>query len=879
MPPEPHTNGAAGNNDELVMSLVEQALSQPEADREKWVRAACGGDAVLIAAVWRYVEWDERMKGFLLRPIYSLMAEELELEPGETLENRFRIVRKVAAGGMGVVYEAWDEKLQRRIAIKCARAGFNARLPPEVRHASEINHPNVCKTWEIHTASGPGGDFDFFTMEFIEGKTLAECLRNGPLPDNEALSIANQLCAGLAEAHHHRVIHGDLKSNNILIAREADGVRAVITDFGLARPWTAQPPDVPFHSGGGTPDYMAPELLAGKKPSVTSDIYALGVILHEIAAGKKPLLTAAPVKKSLNHRWGRIIARCLEPEPPRRCANVSEVAEALVPFPWFRWLAIAAAVLIASGAGALGYRTVGVSREVIRLAVLPFASAPETRSLSDGLLQDTADRLRRVRDDGRKLTVIPMRDAMQYKVGRPEEAVARLGATHILTGSVSRNNGRITVHALLSDAKSRLQLKEWDAEYQDNELRNMPIALAGIVTGTLRLPPLATTATVGSAAYPDFAAGVGLLDRDNPDAALPLLLRAVSVDSASPLTWARLAEAHAREYSLTLASSSLDKAKTALHEAQARNPDLALVWVVSGRINEFQGRYEAAESDLRRALEIDPRDRDAWRRLGRVYKQNDRFAESVVAFRRAIEVQPDYFLNYQDLCSVDGEQAIYDEAVQQCGKVVQLAPDLGYAHFAMAVALFRHGDYAEADSEFLRAISLDPASATTIFTRAFTLTSQGRIQESIPLFHRAIGIGPVTHLLYSDLGTAYRLAGLPVEAKKAYSSGLELAEKAIEANPRNAVTKAQLAYICAQLGERGRANSEAIQARQLAPASVEVVWWLIQAREALGERDEALALLQNLPDDALRRLNREVDLADFRRSSRFQQLMTSHHIQ
>ncbi|HME06244.1 MAG TPA: tetratricopeptide repeat protein, partial [Bryobacteraceae bacterium] len=445
------------------------------------------------------------------------------------------------------------------------------------------------------------------------------------------------------------------------------------------------------------------------------------------------------------------------------------------------------------------------------------------------------------------------------------------------------------IHASLTDARSGLQLKEWDAEYQANELRSMPVALAGIVTGTMRLPPLVTTATVNAAAYPDFAAGVGLLQRDAAgiglmqsdvvDAAIPLLTRAVAADPDSPLTHARLAEALARKYSLTLDSSQLDQARTALYQAQRRDPDLALVWVVSGRINEFQGRYVEAESDLKRALEIDPRDGDAWRRLGMVYREDNRFEGSMVSFQKAIEVQPDYFLNYEDLCGVQRYQAKYAEAVQQCRKVVELAPDLAEAHVALAISLFCHGNYAEADLEFLRARELDPKSANAIFVQAFALTSRGRAAEAIPLILRAIEIGPASHLMYSALGTAYRLAGKPNLAKKAYNSGLDLAEKALQKNPRDTIRKAQLAYLCAQVGQRDRAASEAAQAWQIAPASVEVGWWLVQTWDALGERDQALDILQHLPNDAFRRLNREADLADFRRSSRFLQLMALRHIQ
>ncbi len=181
----------------------------------------------------------------------SAAAPEHPFEPGELLDGRFRIVREVARGGMGIVYEAVDEKLDRRIAVKCAKAGFRKRLPPEVRNASEISHPNVCKIFEIHTVPTAQGDIDFITMEFLDGETLAERLRRGPLPQEEARMIARQLAAGLAEAHRNQVIHGDLKSNNIILTATADGApRAVITDFGLARRPAALPATAPVGNKG-----------------------------------------------------------------------------------------------------------------------------------------------------------------------------------------------------------------------------------------------------------------------------------------------------------------------------------------------------------------------------------------------------------------------------------------------------------------------------------------------------------------------------------------------------------------------------------------------------------------------------------------------------
>lgn len=182
-------------DDDVVMSLVESALARPAEEREAYLESACAGDPELRQRVSDYVHWELRMNGFLLEPFHAPDAVEHPFEPGELLDQRFRIVREVARGGMGVVYEATDQKLERRVALKCAMAGFGQRLPPEVRHATAISHPNVCKTFEIHTADTRFGKIDFLTMEFLDGETLAERLARGPVPEEEAATIVRQLCA------------------------------------------------------------------------------------------------------------------------------------------------------------------------------------------------------------------------------------------------------------------------------------------------------------------------------------------------------------------------------------------------------------------------------------------------------------------------------------------------------------------------------------------------------------------------------------------------------------------------------------------------------------------------------------------------------------
>jgi eukaryotic-like serine/threonine-protein kinase len=877
-------------DDDLVMSLVELALDQPEPERRAFLQRACAGDPELFNQAWEYVQWETRMRGFLLDPLFPPPLNEHPFEPGELLDGRFRILREVAQGGMGVVYEAMDERLDRRIAIKCGKTGFRKRLPPEVRNAREISHPNVCKIFEIHTASTRDGDLDFLSMEFLEGETLAERLRRGGLTEPEARVIARQLCEGLAEAHRNQVIHGDLKSNNIILTVSPDGAtRAVITDFGMARRPESSQRTMQTGPRGGTPDYMAPELWKGEKASTASDIYALGVILYELVSGRRP---PQPDESSPNAfpppavhpKWDRTLARCLEPDPQRRFHSAEVVARTFEPSHARRWvLAAAAAVLLAVASAALTYQRATPPKETIRLAVLPFDTDGATRSLSQGLLLDLGERLSHVKAGRARLTLIPLSDALQNKVTDPVKARTMLGATHALHGMVRQENGRVSVQAYLTDARSQIRLNEWRAEYPVGEVQNMPVALAGMVTGALRLPPLFVAGTVNAKAYRDWAEGVSLArgDPGGVDHALELLERATSADPNSALTHAKLAEAEWLKYELTSDDQWSNRARESLKNAEQRNPDVVAVRFASGLINDSFGRYDQALADLLRAIEIEPMNGDVWRQLGTVYQHSDQPNPALAAFQKAVELQPAYFKNYRALGAFYYDRYDFAEAVRQYQKMVDVAPSQPDAHFKLSNPYLNMGRYSDAEHELRLAISLRETS-DAMHGLAVSLMYQDRDPEAIPYYLRALELGPPPnnkYLLYLNLGTSYRRSNQPVEATRAYRKALELAYGQLEKNPKDGYVRSCLAYLNARLGGRQEAESNAVQASGLSRGDLNVSWMAALTYEALGDRDRTLSLVRDAPEWFLSRLNRFPDLADLQKDLRFQQLMLPHHIQ
>jgi serine/threonine protein kinase/Flp pilus assembly protein TadD len=902
-------------DDDLVMNLVQLALACSPEERLAYVRTACNGNAELLEEVWKYIEREQRMKGFLLEPLYPPQADAHIFQPGELLDARFRIVRQVGEGGMGTVYEAVDEKLDRRVAIKCAKAGFHKQLPPEVRHARDIGHPNVCKIFEIHTATVDGGKIDFITMEFLDGETLSERLhpaqRVPRLPESEALTIARQICTGLAEAHRNGVIHGDLKSNNIILTKAPDGAgkkpvqaageksaqatRAVITDFGLARRLETTPQTVQSGSlRGGAPDYMAPELWKGEKASTASDVYALGVILYELFAGRRPYSAPAswmetntlPSKpgavvkwedrltrkpQPANPKWDKVLMRCLEPDPAKRFRDAGEVAKAIAPRAVPRKLVAAAGVVLAVVTGIVTYERATAPKETVRLAVLPFESDSSIAPGADGLFRETAKQVGRIRSNART------------KFGIVSSSSK---ATHTLRGTLARQNENLLLHVYVTDTPSGANAKDWQAVYAPNELRYVPVALAGVVTATFHLPLLANPATVNGAALQDYLKGMAAVRYDSRvNEALADFQRAVAADPDSPLTWAGLAEAEWFKYS-EREGIWLERSTESERQAEKRNPDLAAVHRVLALLLFKSGRYDDAVAHSQRAIELEPGNSDGYRRLATAYEANNQISQALVEYRRAAELEPRYYRNEQGLGSFYLAASDYAAAIQHYRKAVQIAPGEPQLHYGLGIAYRDSGEYAKAESEFQTAIGSRPQEAplpvaeSIVLLNALgvTLMYEREERQAIPYFLEALDLAPERYLLWMNLGICYRRTGLLEKSGYANKRGIEAAELEIARNPRDAVAHSVLAYLSARTGDQGRARSEVAVALQLAPNNTHILSFAAETQEALNDRDATIQLLSGAPGGLLADLGRFPDLAELQKDDRFQRLLTSKHV-
>ena len=380
-----------------ITEVFHSVLSQPPAGRDEHLKNQCGDDAGLYSEV-RHMLDEHGRSGYLDRQVLDAGSAGAGpvFSSGQIVSGRYRIVRFLSRGGMGEVYEAEDLELKIRVALKtllpaiAADADMIARFKQEIQLSRKIPHPNVCRVFDLnrHPADGSSSNPTFFlTMEFLDGETLAARIgREGRMTTEAAFPLIEQMADALDAAHRSGVIHRDFKPSNVMLAPSGEGVRAVVTDFGLARSFAPSRETTASQTGHvmGTLDYMAPELLTGGSASAASDVYALGMVAHQMVTGVLPFADETPlagailrsnvplpsprsIVPDLDPKWDRAILRALNADRMKRFSRPLDLVKALrgetasirVSLPAMSrrtWIAAVAALLVLAAAW-VGWRT------------------------------------------------------------------------------------------------------------------------------------------------------------------------------------------------------------------------------------------------------------------------------------------------------------------------------------------------------------------------------------------------------------------------------------------------------------------------------------------------------------------------------------------
>jgi serine/threonine protein kinase/Tfp pilus assembly protein PilF len=658
---------------------------------------------------------------------------------GQTL-GHYRIIEKIGAGGMGEVYCARDEHLDREVAIKVLPPGTlsdeasRKRFHKEAIALSRLNHPNIATIHDFDTQQG----VDFLVLEFIPGITLSEKLANRPLPEKEVVALGTQLADGLTVAHEHGVVHRDLKPGNLRVT--SDG-RLKILDFGLAklrRPITESAATESFsetQAMAGTLPYMAPEQLLGQEIDARTDIHAAGAVLYEMATGRRPfeaadsqlisaILRKLPVRPTalnteLSAELERIIGKCLEKEPEHRYQSAKELAVDLrrvardkysghislkaPPIPHVRRavkhekvLATAAGMLILLllllVAGLRLMRTKELSERAgipPSIAVLPFTDlspGKDQEYFSDGLAEELLNSLAKIQG----LHVAARTSAFQFK-GKNEDLRVigqKLNVATVLEGSVRKQGTRVRITAQLIQVSDGFHL--WSEAYDRNltDIFAVQEDIANAVAGSLRVTLLGERAPSSRGtnieAYNAYLQGkyfFARYDQEDVDKAISCYEQAVRLDPNYALAWASLAEARSFRATSYGPIDGFRMARQAAERALALDANLAEAHAMMGWIKrEYEWDWAGAGTSFQRALALAPGNAMTIRETANLAATLGNFEQALILGRRAVELDPLNGRAYEGLVFHLYYSGRLDDAAEAAKKALDLNLDVPTLH-------------------------------------------------------------------------------------------------------------------------------------------------------------------------------------------------------
>ena len=828
---------------------------------------------------------------------------------GETVSH-YTIVEKLGEGGMGEVYKAKDNRLERIVALKFLPEKVTddpeskARFLREAQTASKLDHPNICTVYEIdETDDGK----TFIAMSHCPGIALKEKLKEKSLSTEEAVGIAVQIGEGLEEAHRQGIVHRDIKPGNIMISEQN---KIKIVDFGLAKLRDSLHITKPGKAMG-TAAYMSPEQLRGEDVDSRTDIWALGVVLYQMLSGKLPFegeYEAAVIYSILNKEapklpganegiaagLQRVLVCALQKDPNDRYPTTTEFladlksiqseigtpteeisagwatektgVKRVSPLVVFSatvaviiFSLIVAVLLIAPGIQQwLGGPGLPPKKH---LAILPFSligGESEDRAMCDGLVETLSSKITSFGQFQKTIWIVPTREIIEENIASPSQARGTFGVSLVVTGSVQRMGDSAQLTLNLIDASSLRQVRSAQLIEPIANIHVLQSKAVGKLVEMLEfeVPPQSRDdafagGTETSDAFKYYLQGRGFLqhyqDVANIDRAMEFFNKAISSDPDYALAFAGLGEACYRKFQATRNSSWVETGTDYCARALALDDSLEQVHNTAGFLLMASGQYEPAAAEFRKALEINPVNAETFKGLGRAHEHMGEIDEAERIYSEAIQLRPDYWSGYNELGGFYLSLGRYDEAEAQFRKILELTPGNVKGYNNLGIVYFNAGRYDEAEKIFLRSIEIKPNY------RAFNNLGvlyhyQKRYADAARTMEKALDLEDQSDFLtWGNLGDAYFI--VPEEHEKAigfYKKAISLAEAERRINPRNSTLLAYLAEYYIKVGEPDSAANLLGQLDLPEVQDLEVLYSVAESYLLLGDRNRAISFLERV---------------------------------